>query len=390
MPSKAAEGAKPAQTAPAAQSKVSEVNIGAIFPTTGEHARPGQIALHAAQMAAEDINAAGGVKALGGARINVISTDLRSDDKVTRTETERIITSNKLTAINGAYASALSLVASEVTERSKIPFITGSIANQLVERDFKYIFQGSPRASMFGEGQVYMAAEAAGDQKKVAVVYENTANGTSTSKGIQETAEKAGLEVTLFEAYERSFTDAGPLVNKIKASGAGVLFPVSYLNDTVLIVRTMKQQNVRIPIIAGGAGVLLPDFGRTFGEDSNGVLTVGAWNWDMSDEARTVDQKYRARHGEFIHEYAGETYCYMYVLHNAIERAASADPEAVREALTKTDIRDGFGAMMPGGRIEFDDKGWNKHVFTLGMQWQNGELVTVYPAEAAKAPLIKL
>ena len=388
-PAKQAEADKPAQAAPAAQPKATEVNIGAIFPITGELARPGQTCLNAAQMAVEEINAAGGVKALGGANINLVTTDLRSDDKVARTETERIITSNKLTAINGSYASALSLVSSEVTERFKIPFITGSVANALVDRGFKYIFQGSPRASQFGEAQVKLAAEAAGDQKRVGVVYENTAYGTSTSKGIQEFAEKAGLDVALFEGYERSFTDASPLVNKIKASGAGVLFPVSYLNDTVLIVRTMKQQNVRIPIVAGGAGPLLPDFGRTFGDDANGVLVIGAWNWDMSDDAIAMDKRYQERFGEFTHEHAGEVFAYMYVLLDAMERAGSADPEAVREALTKTNLTSGYGAMMPGGHVEFDEKGWNKHVFALGMQWQQGQLVTVYPKEAAKAPLIK-
>jgi branched-chain amino acid transport system substrate-binding protein len=383
---------KPAQQAPAAQATVSEVNIAALFPISGDLARPGETCMNAAKLAADDINAAGGVKALGGAKINLITADLQSDDKVTRTETERVLTTNKITAVNAAYASALSLVASEVTERQKVPMITGSVANQLVERGFKYIFQGSPRASMFGEAQIKVAGEAAGGEKKIGVVFENTAYGTSTSKGINDFAQEAGFEVVLNEPYEKSFTDAGPLVNKIKGSGAKVLFPVAYLNDTVLIVRTMKQQSVRMPIIAGGAGPLLPDFGRTFGEDANGVLVIGAWNWDMNGESRQIDQKYRARHNEYIHEHAGEVYAYMYVLLDAIERAASVDPEAVREALARTNLTKGFGAAMPAaggvGKVSFDEKGWNSNAVALGMQWQKGELVTVYPSDWAKAQLI--
>jgi branched-chain amino acid transport system substrate-binding protein len=386
------EAAKPAaepQTAPGATSKGGDVNIAALFPLSGELARPGQTCLNACQMAVEEINEAGGVKALGGAKINLISSDLRSDDKVTRTETERILTTNKITAVNGAYASALSLVASEVTEREKVPIITGSITNPLVERGFKYIFQVSPRASQFGEAQVKLAAELAGESKKAAVVFENTAYGTSTSKGVQEQAQKLGLEITLFEAYEKSFTDAGPLVNKIKASGGQVLFPVSYLNDMVLIIKTMKQQNIKIPIVAGGAGPLLPDFVKTFGDDANGVVSISSWNKDLNEDAVAVDKRYEAKFGEFIQEHAGEVYAFMWVLLDAMERAGSAEPDAVREALTKTNLTKGYGAMMPGAKVTFDEKGWNPNVFPLGVQWQQADLVTVYPKEAARAQLIK-
>ena len=79
----------------------------------------------------------------------------------------------------------------------------------------------------------------------------------------------------------------------------------------------------------------------------------------------------------------------MWILLDAMERAASADPEAVRGALAATDLTSGYGAMMPGGHVQFDEKGWNKHVFPVGVQWQQGQLVTVYPKEVAKASLVK-
>ena len=380
---------KPAQAAPAAQSKVSEINIAALFPLSGDLARPGETCLNAAKLGADDINEAGGIMALGGAKINVISSDLRSDDKVTRTETERVLTSQKITAVNGCYASALSLVASEVTEREKVPIVTGSITNPLIERGFKYIFQVAPRASQFGEAQVKLAQEVAGDQRRVAVVYENTAYGSTTSKGVQDEAQKQGLEVTLFEAYEKSFTDAGPLVNKIKAGNPGVLFPISYPNDFALIVRSLKQQNVKVPIIAGGAGPLFPEFGKNFGEDANGILSIGSWSKDLNQETLEIDKRYRARHGEFIQEHAGEVYVFMWLIADAIERAGSAEPQAVRDALAQTNLTKGFGAAMPNAKIQFDERGWNSGAFPVGVQWQGGDLVTVYPKDIAKTAIVK-
>ena len=386
---KPTEAAKPAQAAPAAQSKVSEVNVAALFPLSGDLARPGETCLNAAKLGADDINEAGGIKALGGAKINLVSSDLRSDDKVTRTETERVLTGQKITAVNGCYASALSLVASEVTEREKVPIVTGSITNPLIERGFKYIFQVAPRASQFGEAQVKLAQEVAGDQRRVAVVYENTAYGSTTSKGVQDEAQKQGLEVTLFEAYEKSFTDAGPLVNKIKAGNPGVLFPISYPNDFALIVRSLKQQNVKLPIIAGGAGPLFPEFGKNFGEDANGILSIGSWSKDLNDDTLEIDKRYRARHNEFIQEHAGEIYVFMWLIADAIERAGSADPSAVRDALAQTNLSKGFAAAMPNGKIQFDERGWNSGAFPVGVQWQEGDLVTVYPKEVAKKPIVK-
>jgi branched-chain amino acid transport system substrate-binding protein len=70
-----------------------------------------------------------------------------------------------------------------------------------------------------------------------------------------------------------------------------------------------------------------------------------------------------------------------------MEEAKSADPKAVRDALTKLDLSSGPGSMMPGGHVQFDERGWNKFAFPVGAQWQKGEFVTVYPKEAAKAPL---
>ena len=102
------------------------VNIGALYPTTGSMAQIGVGCVAAAKLAVDMVNEAGGIKSLGGAKLNLIISDVQSDTTVTRTETDRLITGNKLSAIHGCYASALTLIASEVCERAKVPIITGS------------------------------------------------------------------------------------------------------------------------------------------------------------------------------------------------------------------------------------------------------------------------
>ena len=101
------------------------VNIGGLYPVTGSFAQIGQGCVNAAKLAVQMVNDAGGIKSLGGAPLNLIVSDVQSDTTVTRTETDRLISGYKLSAIHGCFASALTLIASEVAERAKMPLLTG-------------------------------------------------------------------------------------------------------------------------------------------------------------------------------------------------------------------------------------------------------------------------
>src|SRR6202000_3499366 len=87
------------------------INIGALYPTTGSMAQIGIGCVAAAKLAVDMVNDGGGIKSLGGAKLNLIISDVQSDTTVTRTETDRLINGNKLSAIHGCFASALTLIA---------------------------------------------------------------------------------------------------------------------------------------------------------------------------------------------------------------------------------------------------------------------------------------
>src|ERR1700687_762169 len=260
------------------------VNIGALYPVTGSMAQIGQGCVNAAKLAAEMVNEAGGIKSLGGAKINLIISDVQSDTTVTRTETDRLISGNKLSAIHGCYASALTLIASEVAERAKVPLITGSSSDQL-NKGRTYTFTPFARASQFAQAQLQMA-KLVSDTPKVAVIFENTAFGTSTSNGLKELAPKEGVEIVMFEPYSAGFPAPSPLINKVKSSGANALFSVSYLNDLILIVRTVKQVGLNIAINGGSGGFVIPDFYKNVGKPAEGLQGVAHWNHDVSDDAQ--------------------------------------------------------------------------------------------------------
>lgn len=371
-----------AEAAPAA------VNIGGLYPVTGSYALFGQGCVIASKLAVQMINNSGGIKSLGGAKLNLILSDVQSDTTVTRTETERLITTYNPSAIHGVVISALTLIASEVAERHRVPLTTGSSSDQLNQGGRRYTFTPFARASQFAKAQLQMA-KLISDKPKVAVVFENTAFGTSTSKGLREQAPGEGVDIVMFEPYSAGFTDASPLINKVKASGATMLFAVSYLNDLVLIVRAMKQMGVNIPVNGGSGGFTLPDFYKNVGKDAEGLLGVEHWNHDIDADARRVNAAYRKRAGKFIFEYAGGLVAQTFMIADALERAASRDPQKVRDALASLDVSKGYAAMCPGGRVKFDQTGKNVYAYPVGVQWQHGDLVTVFPKQDARAPLMK-
>jgi branched-chain amino acid transport system substrate-binding protein len=363
------------------------VNIGGLYPVTGSMAQIGVGIVAAAKLAVEMVNEAGGIKSLGGAKMNLIISDIQSDTTVTRTETDRLISSNKLSAIHGCFASAFTLIASEVAERAKMPLLTGSSSDQL-NKGRSYTFTPFARASQFAKAQLQMS-KLVGDSPKVAVIFENTAFGTSTSNGLKELAPAEGVEIVMFEPYSAGFADAGPLINKVKASGANALFSVSYLNDLILIVRTVKQVGLNIAINGGSGGFVIPDFYKNVGKLAEGLQGVAHWNHDMDANAQKVNVEYKKRTGDFLFEYAGGLVAQTFMIADALERAGSADPQKVRDALATLDVSSGYAAMAPGGKVKFGPDGKNIYGYPVGVQWQNGDLASVFPKADARAPLMK-
>lgn len=381
--------------APAILRAQETVKVGIVYPISGDFARFGDSVTEATLMGFEHVNAAGGIASLGGAQIEPVIADIRSDPTVTRTETERLINDHQLAAITGCYVSGLSMIASEVAERQGMPFVTGSISDQLTNRGFTHLFQVSPKASMFGRAQVEIARqlgqEIGPELNRVGIIFEDTDYGTSTSAGLRATAEEMGFEIVLFESYPFDIPDAGPLVTSIARSGAEIVFPVSYLQDAILIIQTLASRDVNVAIVGGGAGYLVPEFQDGLGPLSNLTYSVGSWNWDIEHaQPHGISEAYEERTGEpFIHEHAGEGYCMARLIADAIDRAGSADPAAVREALAATELEPTHpAAIMPGGRLSFDETGWNHNVHPVVVQWQDGKPRTVYPeVDASTEPI---
>jgi len=365
------------------------VNVGVIMPLSGANAQFGINSRNGIELVADEINAAGGIKALGGAKINLIVADSTSTPTTAGTVAQRLITQNDVTAILGAFASSLTLAISEVTERRDIPLLTMSFADQITGRGYKNIFQVVAKASVIGKAQfdyTMAIAEAAGSKiSKIAIMYEDTAYGSAQANGLRAGAKAANVEVVMDDAYPLGITDTTPLINKLRASGAQAVFPVSYLNDSLLIIRTMRQQKIDIPAIGGAAGYVIPDFEKGLGEFAENVLSINLSNYDLAPD---LTARFQKRFGYFMVHEALEHAVALDVLVQAIEKAKSAKAEDVSAALRGAKFTGGWAKAMTGGAVEFDNTGLNVLSVPVMVQWRNKELVTVWPKEYAKAKAV--
>ncbi|WP_310613864.1 ABC transporter substrate-binding protein [Limnohabitans sp.] len=364
------------------------INVGVILPLSGANAQFGINSRQGIELVADEINASGGLKGLGGAKINLVIADSTSTPNNAATVAQRLIAENECCAILGAFASSLTLAISEVTERRGVPLITMSYSDQLTGRGFKNVFQVTPKGSVIGKAQFNFASELSGGTSKVnkvAILYEDTAFGTSTAAGLRAAAKEANVEIVLDEAYPLGITDVTPLVNKLRASKAQIVFPVSYLNDSLLIVRALRQQKINIPIVGGSAGYVIPDFAKALGDYADGVLSICSANYDL-DTVST--ERYRKRFNAFMVHEAVEHAVSLDVLIQSINAAKSAKTEDISRTLRSMTFTEGWAKTMTNAKIKFDETGLNIHAEPVMVQWQKNELATVWPPKFAKAKVI--
>ncbi|OKO83284.1 ABC transporter substrate-binding protein [Bradyrhizobium sp. NAS80.1] len=368
-----------------ARAQAKPVNIGVIMPLSGANAQFGINSRNGIELVADEINAAGGIRSLGGAKINLIVADSTSTPTTAGTVAQRMISQNEVTAILGAFASSLTIAISEVTERRDIPLLTMSFADQITGRGYKNIFQVVAKASALGKAQLdytVAIAQAAGTKiDKIAIMYEDTAYGTAQAEGLRAAAKAANIQLVMDDAYPLGITDTTPLINKLRASGAQAVFPVSYLNDSLLLIRTMRQQRITIPAIGGAAGYVIPDFEKGLGEFAEGVLSIAPANYDLDT---SLTDRFRKRFGYFMVHEALEHAVALDVLVQAIEKAKSAKAEDVTLALRGAKFTGGWTNAMTGGAVQFDNTGLNVASIPVMVQWRKKELVTVWPKDVAK------
>lgn len=364
------------------------VKLGAVFPLTGPWAENGNNSLHGIQLAVEDVNAQGGIKSMGGARLEVVAGDCQADPALAASVTRRLIGVDKVTVLFGCYLSSYTLTASTEAEKAGIPIFTNSFLDTLTERGYKYFFQLPAKASMMGTAGISYfkeAAEAAGLKPKLfANISDDNANTQKQARTISEIATKYGFQELFLDFYTGGITDASAIVNKVRSSKAEFMFINGPTPDVILIVRTLRNVGWKKPVIGtGGGGSLTRGYGEALKKDGDGSFGIGAWNWDFPyPRMKEINEVFTKRFKEpFIPQEAGEMYAAVWIVKEALENVKAADPEKVRNYVAATTFKEPPASLMPGNVIKFDQTGWNLHSYPIMIEWKDELPRTVWPAQ---------
>jgi len=372
------------------------VKIGNVEPLSGPSASVGQQGKNAREMAVEEINAAGGIKSLGGAKLQLIYADSKSDPNVGVTETERLINTDKVHIVTGCWNSGVTYPATAVAERYGIPFVVPvSVRDTITERGFKYVFRIAAKDSWWTRDQFTflkdMKDEFGTELKTVAFVYENGDWGTGFAAQWKTLAEEAGYEVVLDEPYPSAATDLTPVVTKIRRAKPDVLLLTSNAADAVLITNTLADYKVSPKVVLGsGGGHADPTFISGTSDNARFMFDIVEWETDVNKPgAKETNDKYKAKYGSNLTGEAVDAYVAIYVIADALERAASLEPAKIRDALATTDLKTGPAAIVAYDSIKFDASGQNENAALAIVQindlGQGLERITVWPKTSRRA-----
>jgi branched-chain amino acid transport system substrate-binding protein len=352
----------------------------------------------AAQLAADEINAKGGVD---GRMIEIVTYDNHSSSADSVRAFQRAVNEDKVHAVIGSYISEVVLALMPWASRLKTPFVTpGAASNEIplgIHKDYdknKYTFHGYLTSASLALSVCDAAKDLLVEQKhmKTAVIMSEDAAWTKPlDVGYEACLPKIGLKVLDHIRFSPDTTDFTPIFNKIEGSKPDVIITgISHVGVQPTV--QWKNQQVPIPMLGISSQATNETFGKDTNDASEGVLYQGVSGPGVAVTPKSIPfaEAFKKKFGNYP-SYAGYTsYDEVYYIADAIKRAGSTDADKMVDALEKTDWEGTIGRIQFYGKDDEFTHGlkYGKGLITgLMLQWQDGKQTSVWPKEVAKGQL---
>jgi branched-chain amino acid transport system substrate-binding protein len=380
------------------------VKIGLIHPVTGPLAEPGQACRAGAQMAAEEINAAGGIKALGGARFELLLGDTQSKPEVARPEAERLLNAGAQLLV-GAFSSGDSAAIVPVAQQREIPFlidisaadpITANVAKSVKEGQQKvqYVYRNFPTGAMFGQRAVQFMGdifkEAGVAPKRLVLMYANDLFGQVQARSFQAAHKAASPAWDIVEVipWPEPPADLSTEVARLKAAKPDIIAPITRPASALLLLPEITRQRVEAMGIIGPGSPGLYEAGQIekLKGDIEFVMDNVPWPNLKNPRARRVAEEYNKRTGKTFDTNSVYSYDAIHVLADVLERAKTTKADAVVDAIKQTRFTGALAVSI--GPVVFNETGDNPNTGTGMIQILGEKPVVVWPKEAAEQPFV--
>jgi len=379
--------------------------IGVVHPVTGPLAEPGQACRAGAQMAADAINATGGIKSLGGVRLELLLGDTQTKPDVGRTEAERVVNQGAQMLL-GSFDSGSTAAMVPVAQQRRIPFlvdiaaadpITANVAKSVREGQQKvqYVHRNFPTGSSFGRKAVQyfneIFKEAGVSPKRVVVMHANDLFGQNQARGFVA-AHKAGKpswEIVEVIPWPEPPSDLSTEVSRAKALRPDIIAPITRPASAQLLLPELRKQRVEVMGIVSPGSPGLYEAGQlaALKEDLEHVMASVPWPNFKNPRTVQVGEEYRKRSGgKTFDTNSGYSYDGMMLIADILERAKSTDADAIVGAMKKTSYTGGL--MVYGGPVHFNELGDNPNAIPAMIQILGQKPVVVWPKEPAQRKFV--
>ncbi len=360
------------------------VKLGILQPVTGALSYSGQQGKLGAQLAVDELNAAGGIKGLG--KIDVVFGDAQSTPDGGTAEVEKMNAAG-VAAIVGGYASSICLAASQAAARYDLPYLVDvGVADNIVTRGLKNTFRFGPGFGVIArtaiENLVTLNDQSGKPAKTVMIINEDSLFGSGLAKLLNDQLPQKGFQVLETIPHPTPTRDFNNVVLKIKSQNPDLVIPANYYNEYVLLARTMQQQKVRpkgIYSVLGGAASSYK-FVKEFPEAAQYIMDCNHWFDPRNKKALALKKKVEDA-GQFFTYEVYLNYCSVLLAADALARAGSLDHAKVTAALESSTFAD---HIMPYGLTKFVN-GQNQGAAPVNTQVLNNDIQVIFPAAFASA-----
>lgn len=382
------------------------VTIGAVYPLTGNLGEVGQNIQSILDTTVQHINDGslsdlgplvfqdtdGGLPNLDNREVNILWADHRADPGQGRSEAERLIQSEGVDALYGAYNSSVTKTISAVCDREGVPHLTGeSSSPALTERGLDWFWRSGPHDGTFSQNMFEFFDGLNENQdaglESVAIIHEDTEYGSTSASVQEELADEHGYEIVAgpISYTAESVTSFTSQLNRIRQADPDILLPTSYVKDATLMAEDMQSMNYFPSIVmAQNSGHNEPGFVEQT-ELSNYFCTRSTFADDMTDSVPEIgtydtwvtDQTGVSLNGVYIRSWGG-----LLTLLKGIDTAGGTDPGEIQSALNGLEL-ERLTTGLPFG-IEFQENGQNGLASGVLNQYHDGEALMVWPFDLAQ------
>ena len=315
------------------QSAGDKVRIGVFMSLTGTTANFGISSVNGIKMAAEEVNAAGGIN---GKQIELLVQDDRSDASEAATIVTKFVNQDQVHAILGEVASSRSIAAAPIAQNAKIPMLTPSSTNPEVTKKGDFIFRSCFIDPIQGAAIAQFAAKTLGAKNAAIMVDRKNDYSTGLEEVINDVFTKMGGKIVATQSYQEGDQDFNAQLTSLKGANPEVIFVPGYYNDVGLIAKQARDKGITVPLV-GGDG-----WDSTQLYAIGGTALIGSYftnhysPYDTDPNVKKFVDGYKAKYGSIPDALAATAYDAAHIMFDAIKRSTSLDGPAIRDALAAT------------------------------------------------------